>query len=181
MRKALIILHPNFEEIEAITPIDLLSRAEISVTIAYIGDSPRVTGRSGIELTAQQSLESIQPADYDAVILPGGPGINDIRSHPEICRLLKAFHQQDKLVACICAAPLLLKDAQILEPSTTYTAFPATQDELKINNHNDVEIDQNIITGKAAGSSIKFALSIISYLASPTLSAEIADSIHWKQ
>ena len=124
MKRALIILHPGFEEIEAITPIDLLSRAEVEVVQSYVGSNQQVTGRSGICIQAQQPLSKVLDQEFDLVILPGGPGITGIRKHPEICARLIQQHRAKGLIACICAAPLLLLDSGLAD-ELNYACHPA--------------------------------------------------------
>ena len=87
--RALIILHPDFEEIEAVVAIDLLSRANIEVVQAALDDPLLVRGRSGITLQATHRLSDIMKEVFDVVILPGGPGITHIRKHPFICKQFK--------------------------------------------------------------------------------------------
>ena len=74
-KRALILLHPGFEEIEAVTPIDLLSRAGVEVVQASLDDTLLVAGRSGITLQATHRLIDVADERFDAIILPGGPGI----------------------------------------------------------------------------------------------------------
>ena len=80
--RALVILHPGFEEIEAITPMDLLSRAGIEVVSASINSKRSVTGRSSITLEADTVLNDVIEDLFDMVVLPGGPGIQAIRTTP---------------------------------------------------------------------------------------------------
>jgi len=174
---ALIILHPGFEELEAVAPIDLLARAGVKVTQAAVSDTLLVPGRNGMTLQAEQPLESI-PADqrFDAVILPGGPGINHIRKHPQICAILQRHHAEDKVIACICAAPLLLLDAGLLN-GLSYTAHPATKEELAQAQENPVVVDGRIITSRGAGTATAFGLAIVEQLTSAETRTEVAGSI----
>ncbi|MGB0414503.1 MAG: DJ-1 family glyoxalase III [Coraliomargarita sp.] len=178
MKRALIILHPGFEEIEAITPIDLLSRAEVEVVQAYVGDQSRVEGRSGICVEAQQALEAVLDQDFDLVILPGGPGINSIRQHPHICELLQRQHSAQRLIGCICAAPLLLLDSGLTE-GLSYTCHPAAAEELSKSSSEACVIDDHIITSRGAGTATQFALSLIGELCDQETANAIAESICW--
>lgn len=178
MKRAIIILHPGFEEMEAIAPIDLLSRAEVDVCIVGITAKKLVRGRSGVELQATHSLAELTEENcYDAVILPGGPGIKDLRKHPQICELLKQHHAAGKAVACICAAPLLLLDSGILPAS--YTAHPSTSAELPGALEQDCVWDDGILTSRGAGTATQFGLSLVEALTDETTRTRIAESICW--
>jgi 4-methyl-5(b-hydroxyethyl)-thiazole monophosphate biosynthesis len=177
--KALIILHPGFEEMEAVAPIDLLSRAGVEITQAALEDELLVSGRSGISLRASISLDAL-PSDavFDAVILPGGPGIQKIRNHRPVCQLLKRHHEAGKILACICAAPLLLLDAGIIE-GLRYTAHPSASEELDAMIDQPIVVDQNLITSRGAGTATEFALAIAEAMTGAESAQEIAESICW--
>ena len=177
-QKALIILHPGFEEIEAVTPIDLLSRADVQVVQATIGDTRLVTGRSGITLEATHLLDRVIDEDFDAIIIPGGPGIQKLRKHPAVCALLRKQFTQDKIIGCICAAPLLLLDAGLLD-GLSYTAHPATAEELPKAQAETVVIDGTIITSRGAGTAVEFGLALVSRLTDNSTAKVIGDSIVW--
>jgi 4-methyl-5(b-hydroxyethyl)-thiazole monophosphate biosynthesis len=175
-KRALILLHPGFEEIEAVTPIDLLSRAEIEVVQAALDDLLLVRGRSGITLQATHRLADVAGESFDAVILPGGPGIMQIRKHPLICKLLQQQQTANRLIGCICAAPLLLLDAG-LHADLRYTCHPAAEDELTDALEASVVQDGNIITSRGAGTATEFALQLVSQLTDQATADSIAESI----
>ena len=174
--RALIILHPGFEEIEAVTPIDLLSRAEVEVVQAALDDNLLVSGRSGITLQATHLLADIANEIFDAIILPGGPGIMQIRKHPLICKLLQQQQAANRLIGCICAAPLLILDAG-LHSDLRYTCHPAAEDELTEALEATVVQDGNIITSRGAGTTNQFALQLVSQLTDQATADTIAASI----
>ena len=177
---ALILLHNGFEEIEATTPIDLLSRAGIEVVQAAIGNRLEVKGRSGITLQANCGFSAISDQNYDVIILPGGPGIQELRDDDGLCQLLKRHSKNEALLACICAAPLLLKDADLLNRKT-YTAHPSTREELPSATNDLVCVDGMLITSRGAGTATEFALAIVQKLCGFQLTKKIADSICWPQ
>jgi 4-methyl-5(b-hydroxyethyl)-thiazole monophosphate biosynthesis len=177
-KKALVILHPGFEEIEAVTPIDLLARAEVHVVKAAIGDHLQVEGRSGITLQATHRLSEVIEEHFDAVILPGGPGIMQIRNHPEFCALLVRQKAAGNLIGCICAAPLLLRDAGLID-GLSYTAHPSTAAELPNASLEAVVQDGNIVTSRGAGTATEFALALVRSLTDGATTQTIADSICW--
>lgn len=179
-RTALIILHPGFEEMEAVGPIDLLARADVEVTQASLSEDTLVEGRNGMTLKADISLAKLsREALFDAIILPGGPGINEIRNNTTICGLLEQHHAAGKLVACICAAPLLLLDAG-LAPGSRYTAHPAAMSELPDAADEAIVLDGNILTSRGAGTATEFGLALVEALAGKATRDEVAESICWR-
>jgi 4-methyl-5(b-hydroxyethyl)-thiazole monophosphate biosynthesis len=175
-KRALIILFNGFEEIEALTAIDLLSRAKVDVTQAAIGEQCMVTGRSGITIKANCLLDSVIEKDFDALIFPGGPGINALHMDKQLLPLLRKYYGTKQILACICAAPLLLLDAGIL-PGPAYTCHPAVNSELSDSRDATVVVDGNLITSQGAGNAIQFALAIIQELSSYSVANSIAESI----
>jgi len=165
MASILTILPEGFEELEAVAPIDLWRRADHRVTVASLGTKRNVTGRSGIVLQADTNLGSISPeATFDLLFLPGGPGVENLRSSPEVREILGRQIAAGKLIAAICAAPLVLKDAGLLV-GRRYTAHPTTDTELgEIIASESVVVDGGIITSRGAGTALNFALKVIELL-----------------
>ena len=178
MKKALLILHPGFEEVEALTPVDLLARADIEVVQAAIGGDRLVTGRNGITVQATHGLKSVAQDAFDLVILPGGPGIFKLRRDPTICGLLQRQHAAGKLIGCICAAPLLLLDAGLTDP-LNYTCHPSAENELSRALPQPVVEDGNIITSRGAGTATEFALALVARLEGKATATAVAKSICW--
>ena len=177
-KQALVILHPQFEEIEAITPIDLLSRAGVEVVQGALNDTLSVTGRSGITVQANRLLESAVNEPFDAIILPGGPGIQQIRRHPLICKLFQEQKAANRLIGCICAAPLLLLDAG-LSSGLRYTCYPSVRNELPEALEDAVVRDNTIITSRGAGTATEFGLCLVQALTDSITTEKIAESICW--
>ena len=114
MKRVLCILEKGFEEIETITPVDLLRRAGLEVVMAGVSAS-EVVGRSGIRVCADARLKDLDACDFDVLFLPGGPAVMELRSNSQVLDLIRHYAAEGKIIAAICAAPLLLKDAGILE------------------------------------------------------------------
>lgn len=178
MKKALIILHPGFEEVEALTPVDLLARAEVEVVQAAVGGERLVEGRNGITVQASHLLDEVAEDHFDLVVLPGGPGVFKLRENAQICGLLQRQHRAGKLIGCICAAPLLLKDAGLTE-AVSYTCHPSAENELPSARTDAVVEDRNIITSRGAGTATEFALALVACLEGTATAQEIAESICW--
>ena len=177
---ALICLHPGFEELEAVVPIDLLARAGVTVTQAATGDSLQVRGRSGIQLQASCLLSACADPGYDLVILPGGPGIQQLRGDPRLCGLLQSQAAADRWIGCICAAPLLLKDAG-LHAGRRITCHPSAAAELETDVSSTVAVDGKLITARGAGSATEFALALVAALQGRDSARTVAESICWSQ
>ncbi len=186
MKKALVILFDKVEELEALAPVDILRRARIDVTTAALGDSLEIIGRSGIAIDADELFDDIANDSFDAVVLPGGPGVYDIlEMHPEDAAPLKnilARHiENGKICAAICAAPLLLSEMKLLA-GRKCTAHDSVIGKLE-NAYADAKVvrDGNVITSQGAGTAIDFALEILASLAGGKTADDIATSIRFKR
>jgi 4-methyl-5(b-hydroxyethyl)-thiazole monophosphate biosynthesis len=176
-QRALIILHPGFEEMEAVAPIDLLSRAQVELVQASSSDALQVEGRSGIRWEATHTFTEITSEIFDAVIIPDGPGIMELRGDARIVECLQRHHRSGQLIACICAAPLLLLDVDLIK-GTTYTAHPSSAKELNHACEDSVAVDGNIISSREADAATGFALAIVHFLCGKERRKEIAAAIN---
>jgi len=177
MPTVLVILPEGFEEIEAVTPIDLLRRAGAEVTVASLAENFHVTGRSGLVIHADTTLSSAAEKSYDLLFLPGGPGVVNLRSDPRVAELVRRQVAAGRWVAAICAAPTVLNAAGVLT-GKRYTAHFSVAKELKeILSDQRVVVDGQIITSRGAGTSLDFALMLVEKLVSPAKAAEVATAI----
>jgi len=177
MSKVLAILAEGFEEIEAITPIDLLRRAGVDVTLAALEDGKHVTGKNGITLHADANLSDLSSDDYDCVFFPGGPGVKHLRASDAVIELVRKHHAKNKLLAAICAAPTVLHDAGVLKEKR-YTAHFSVVNELPaILSDEKVVFDGNVLTSRGAGTALDFGLAMIEQLISAEKATEVSDSI----
>ncbi len=172
MPKVIIPLAQGCEEIEAVTLIDLLRRAKITVITASLTEQRQIKASRGVQLVADLTLEEIMFDDFDMVILPGGqPGTDHLNQDPRIHAILKRLSQTNKAIAAICAAPLVLANAGLLEGKSA-TCFPGVLSSNKwptISLKEDaVVIDGHILTSKGPGTAMDFALAIIEYLLDET-------------
>ena len=176
-KRVLCLLAPGFEEIETVTPIDLLRRAGAEVVIASVTGEDLVTGRSGIALRADASFADLEGHDFDLLLLPGGPAVQDLRNDGRAARLAKEYFHAGKFVAAICAAPAILKDAGLLE-GRKYTAHASTSGELPAALAEErVILDGPILTARGAGTSLDFGLAVVEMLFGREKSREIAAAI----
>ncbi len=180
MPKALLLLHPGCEEIESITPIDLLRRAGITVVSASVTEDLKITGGRGIPLIADTLLSDCTGQSFDMLILPGGPGVDALRKRPEVLALAQKFHREEKWIAAICAAPLVLLDAGIL-PNHVVTSFPSAEQELREKaltySLDRVHVDGKLITSRGAGTSEEFSLKLIEVLLDLETSQQVRQRI----
>lgn len=175
-KSALFIIGDGVEELEAVAPIDLLRRAGVAVTVASITGDRAVTGRNDIVLKADCLLSDVS-GTYDAIVIPGGPGIKAVRAESKVIDLLKEQAQSGRLVAAICAAPTVLLDAGLLE-GRRYTAHFGVAGELPaIMEDAPVVIDENIVTSRGAGTALDFGLTLVELLCSESAADEVATSI----
>ncbi len=177
--RVLVLLAPGFEEIEAISPIDLLRRAQAEVIVASVADELQVCGRSHITLRADRFLSEVIDQSFDLLVLPGGPAVFELREKPRVLDLIRRLHYDGVPIGAICAAPLLLLDAGLLEEGVAYTAHGSTIDELP-----DLQTDQptvshqSIITSRGAGTAVSFGLALVEKLFGSEKADEIRASIH---
>ena len=177
----MVYLAPGFEEIEAVTIIDLLRRANIEVTVAGIKDKS-VRGAHGITILSDIYDKEVEPDDYDYLVLPGGqPGTDNLKKNKYIIELIKKFKHENKLIAAICAAPTVLLEAGILE-SKRVTSYPSEKHLFasSIYEESPVVKDGNIITSQGVGTAIDFALDLIGEIKGSEVKRETADKILYK-
>ncbi len=176
-KKVLLILAQGHEEIEAITQIDLLRRAGIEVTVAGLG-STEITGAHNITVKADVLLEDFS-GDIDGVILPGGmPGTTWLAESETVLNIVRNANEKGFLCAAICAAPLVLDRAGILE-GKNYTCYPGVEEKIGSGTFTKKPVvqDGTIITGRGVGTAIPFALKIIDYLLSKGEAEAMASKI----
>lgn len=175
----LIVLADGVEELEAASPIDLLRRADVQVTVVSATASRRIEGRNGIVLEAEMLLEETEDRTFDMIIIPGGPGHKHLAEHRGLRTRLQRQAAADGWIASICAGPVVLKAAGVLE-GHRYTSFPATVEELPDRIPDEaVVVDGKLVTSQGAGTAFAFALTLVECLKGPEAREEIASSTCW--
>ena len=176
-KRVLCLLGPGFEEIEAITPVDLLRRAGAEVTIASVPGEMRLTGRCGVTLQADAALEEVIGREFDLLLIPGGPGVKELRADGRPARLAQSFVEGGKVVAAICAAPTILADAGLLA-GRRYTAHFSVYEELsEALSGREVVEDGNLITSRGAGTAVAFGLALVRHLFGEAKAHEVSRAI----
>ena len=179
MKKVSVLLADGFEEIEALTVVDLLRRARVYVDTVSISDDYVVHGAHGINVQTEDLFNEVDFVESDMIVLPGGiPGTPNLDAHEGVRRVVKDFFDDGKYVAAICAAPSVLSHLGILKGKHA-TCHPSVEAELKdaIVTGAPVSVDHNVITSQGVGTAIEFALKLVELLAGEEKAEEIAVGI----
>ena len=165
---ALVLLAPGFEEIEAITVIDILRRAEIGTVVAGLVTNPITAARQTRHVT-DVHLADVDPArEFEVVVLPGGAeGAKHLAESQRVKDWLFRQRERDKWVAALCAAPTALQAHGWLKPEQKMIAHPTVQAQFpagQIQAAQRVVVDGKLITSLAAGSAMEFAFEIVRQL-----------------
>jgi 4-methyl-5(b-hydroxyethyl)-thiazole monophosphate biosynthesis len=180
MTRVLIPLAEGFEELEAVTVIDLLRRAGVEVVTAGLQVGP-VRGSRGTVLLPDASLEEVLEQAFDMVVLPGGlPGAHHLDADERVHRLLHRHHAEGRFAAAICAAPKVLANAGLLDGRSA-TSYPGavTKDvfpEVRLLDA-PVVVDGKVITSRGPGTAMDFALQLIESLAGKARRDEVETAL----
>lgn len=165
--QAAIVLAEGFEETEAVTVVDVLRRADINITVASLtGDSP-VQGSHNLEIGADTALTDLRRERLDLLVLPGGmPGAKNLSRSDNLLELIRAMDEEEKFLGAICAAPLALHAAGVLEGrrATCYPTFRKRLTTTSKTTDARVERDEHIITSQGPATAILFALELVNVL-----------------
>lgn len=180
MPRVLVPLAEGFEELEAITITDLLTRAKIEVITAGLNPGP-VKASRGTTVIPTTDLESALQQEYDMIVLPGGqPGANNLQGDNRVLSILKRMGDEGKVVAAICAAPKALAAAGVLD-NRNATCFPGSIDTKQyptITVTDDViVVDNNIVTSRGPGTAMDFALALIERLEGKEIRDEVETAL----
>lgn len=174
-----LFLADGFEEIEALTVLDLLRRADVPVQSVSIKTDKQVMGAHKIPVIADLLLEEVQYESIEGIILPGGmPGTTNLSKCKVLLELLKNAHADEKWIGAICAAPSILGDLGILEGRRA-VCYPGFESKLRGATIGDDAVirDGHIVTSKAAGTAVDFSLKLIKHLKSKEDSINIKRAI----
>ena len=165
--KVLVPLATGFEEIEAVSIIDVLRRAEIEVIVGSLNSEMLVKGANGIAIQADMDVQDISSDELNMIVLPGGwNGTHALADDKNIQNLLKEMDAKGKNIGAICAAPFALNRAGVLKGK--YTCYPSVEEDINKNGYmgdtNMVIEDENIMTSRGPATAICFALEIVKKL-----------------
>ncbi|MBI2095787.1 MAG: DJ-1/PfpI family protein [Candidatus Omnitrophica bacterium] len=174
-KTVLVLLADGFEEIEAVTPVDILRRAGVEVVVAGVGGL-ELKGAHGMTIRADVAVENVKDLP-DAVVLPGGmPGASNLKESPAVISLLKRMKEKDKIIAAICASPgLALAASGVLDgkKATCYPGFEKGFGPKTAFVRDRVVTDGKIVTSRGPGTALEFSLELVRRL----VSEKIADSL----
>lgn len=183
MKKILLFLADGFEEVEALTVVDYLRRMDVEVNTVSITEDEKVKGAHNIVVIADKLIGQIKDIDlYDGVVIPGGiPGATNLRDNDKVIDIVKKINEKKKLVAAICAGPIVLERADIIKGKKV-TSYPGFEDELKDVEYieDNVVKDENIITSRGPALAVDFAIEIIRYLLGEEKVKELKEDILYK-
>ena len=174
-KRILCLLVDGFEEIELATPVDVLRRAGAEVVVAGLHGMTAV-GKCGMQVHADQLLATLDPAGFDLLLIPGGPGVGELRSDGRAAKLAQEFSSRGLWVAAICAAPLVLLDAGILA-GKQFTAYHSVRPELGGCPEARVVVDGKLITSRGPGTAMDFSLAIVSELFGAATATAVAEEM----
>jgi len=179
MSKAYVFLAEGFEETEAVGTIDVLRRGGVSTTVVSISNELQVVGAHGIPVVADTLISNMSFDDVDALVLPGGmPGTMNLSNSQLLCKALIDHYNKGKIVAAICAAPIILGQLTIAEGKRV-TCYPGCESQLdySICTSSAAEKDGNIITGRAPGTVYDFALKLLETLEGRQAASSVANGL----
>lgn len=180
MKKVCVVLTDGFEEAEAVATFAMLRRGGLAVDIFSLRGT-NATGRFGLTCSALKPFEQLNGADYDALVLPGGPQYAALEQHAGVQALIKQFVEAGKVVAAICASPTILGHAGYLK-NKTYTCFSSMNEDFGGHFTGEyVAVDGNIITGQSAAASIDFGFAIVEKLLGKAQADAVKQSIYYKK
>lgn len=179
MKRIAIFFAEGYEEIEALTVVDMCRRAGIEIDMVSVTDAEYVTGAHGISVHMDKKLKDYEFYDVDMIVLPGGwPGTPNLEKAPKLMCNVDVFAKCGKYVAAICAAPSILGHLGLLEGKTA-CCYPGFEEELTgaTITYNPCEVDGNIITARGMGCAIEFSKEIIRVLTGDEKAEEIVEKI----
>ena len=175
-----VYLADGFEEIETVAPVDILRRAGKTVITVSITDKKEVKGARGVPFVADEVIDNIDITNAQLIVLPGGcPGFENLAACDKVTEHIGYMLENGRLVAAICGAPAAVLGAKGYLENVRATCYPGMEDMMKGATvyHGDVCVDKNIITSRAAGSAVEFALTLARLTAGDDIANKVKESI----
>lgn len=172
----------GFEEIEALTIVDVLRRANLKLEMISVTDEDVVTGAHDIPVICDARFEGYNFDDAEMLVLPGGmPGADTLGKHEGLCLLIREFVESSKPIAAICAAPFVLGKMGLLKGKMV-TCYPGFEQYLEGTESTGsmVEKDGNLITGLGPGAAMKFSFAIVEMLVGKEKARELSEAMFVK-
>lgn len=186
MKRNYIFLAEGFEEIEALTVVDVLRRAGMLISMVSINDTDIVTGAHGISVQADTFWTAVDFNDADWLILPGGmPGATNLHECDALSELLRTHFADGGNVAAICAAPAVVLAPLGILKGREATCYPGFEAECKkhgaVMHDSPVIVDKNLVTGNGPAAAMRFALTIVQQAAGDAKSQEVGSGMLFYQ
>mgnify|MGYP000484978124 FL=1 len=167
-KKVALFIENGSEELEFIAPLDIMRRANLEVDLISANNEDFITSSHNVKIIADKKINEVNNIlDYDAIVIPGGmPGSTLLRDNKKIIEFYQTMYNSGKLVAAICAAPIVLSAAGITDDKEV-TSYPGFDKEINYKNYNSekaVVIDKNVITAQGPAVAILFGYEIVNYL-----------------
>ncbi len=181
LKKALVFLASGFEEIEALTIVDILRRCHIETVLVGL-KTGLVEGAHGIKVMPDKFIDEVEMDEFGAIICPGGsPGFKNLRENARVIKIVQMAHAQNKIVAAICAAPTVLSDAGVIRGKMC-TIYPGMENELmkgggKLREGDLVVVDENVVTSMGPATAIVFTLKLAEMLVEKKVVEEITKNL----
>jgi 4-methyl-5(b-hydroxyethyl)-thiazole monophosphate biosynthesis len=180
MKKVACFVVNGFEELELVAPVDVWRRAGLHVDLISLTntlDQPLI-GRNGIKIFADCWIENCESFHYDALFLVGGPGVAILKESGLVKKWVLEFSENSRVIAAICAAPLILAEVGVIDIGTRFTAHFSVIKELP---HalldQEVVVDNHLITARGAAAALSLGFTVLETLLGPQVAAEVGQSI----
>lgn len=183
MNKVCVFFGTGFEEIEALTVVDLLRRASVDVSMVSITGAKRVESSHKIWVEMDMLLEEVDFSQVKMIVLPGGmPGTKNLEACEILMKQVERFHAEGKYLSAICAAPSILGHRGMLKGrnACSYPEFESHLEGAEITK-NPVEISEHIITSRGMGTAIEFGLAVVARMKDEKAAKELADKIVYER
>ena len=176
MRPSYVMFADGFEEIEALTVVDVMRRAEMPVLTMSIYETPEAIGAHGVTVVADEAFDPDLLEDAEWIVCPGGmPGASNLAENVTLCEILKERHEANENIAAICASPSVVFGPLGLLNGRNATCYPGMEDGME--GANVIEefavVDGNIVTGRGPAAAAEFALAIVR----TTMGEDVADNV----
>ena len=180
-KKVALFIENGSEELELIAPLDVMRRANLEVDVISANNEDFITSAHNVKIIADKKIEEINNIlDYDAIVIPGGmPGSTLLRDNKKIIEFYQTMYNSGKLVAAICAAPIVLSAAGITDDKEV-TSYPGFDKEINCKSYNSekaVVVDKNVITAQGPAVAILFGYEIVNYLLQDNTADDIKKTI----
>ncbi|MGU8736430.1 DJ-1 family glyoxalase III [Clostridium perfringens] len=180
MKKVLVFLAEGFETIEALSVVDVCNRAKVTCHACSLTENRTVNSAHETMVLCDKVISDNDLETYDAIVLPGGmPGSTNLRDNDKVQSLIKKYNEENKIVAAICAAPIALAKAGVIEGKKV-TSYPGFKEELGNVNYveeDTVVVDGNIITSRGPATALVFGLEILKKLGYEKEAEEIREGM----